>query len=74
MPGECKIELKGSTAIITRRKQSIESLVKIEFAPSKCSATPVRYSKGTEIQPVDEIWFGGMNINLAFNSTVAAAR
>ena len=74
MPGEYKIELKGSTAIITRGKQTIESLVKIEFAPSKSSATPVRFTKGTGIQPVDEIRFGGMNINLAFNSTVAAAR
>lgn len=74
MPGEYKIELKGSTANITRGKQSIESLVKIEFAPSKSSATPVRCTKGNRIQPADEIRFGGVNMNLAFNSTVAAAR
>lgn len=66
--------MKGSTAIITRGKQSIESPVKIEFAPSKFSATPVRYTKGTGIQPVDEIRFAGMNTKLAFNFTVAVAR
>ncbi len=54
--------MNGSAAIITRGKQSIDSPVKIEFAPSKFSATPVRYTKGTGIQPVDEIRFGGMNI------------
>ncbi len=66
--------MNGSAAIITRGKQSIDSPVKIEFAPSKFSATPVRYTKGTGIQPVDEIRFGGTNTKLVFNSTVAVAR
>ncbi len=66
--------MNGSAAIITRGKQSIDSPVKIEFAPSKFSATPVRYTKGNGIQPVDEIRFGGTNTKLVFNSTVAVAR
>lgn len=73
-PGEYKIELKGSTAIITRGKQSIESPVKIESAPSKFSATPVRYTKGNGEQPAEEIRLGGTNTKLVFNSTVSVAR
>lgn len=73
-PGEYKIEVKDSTAVITRGKQVIEAPVKIESAPSKFSATSVRYTNGNGKQSVDEIRLGGTNTKLVFNSTVSMAR
>ncbi len=70
--------LRAPSLLKSHGTRTLRHLTGLNSSPlsrsSKCSATPVRYTKGNRIQPVDEIRFGGMNINLAFNSTIAVAR
>ncbi len=73
-PGDYKIELKDSTAIITRGKQTVTAPVKIETSPSKFSSTTVRYTNGNGKPSVDEIRLGGTKTKLVFNSTISLAR
>ena len=73
-PGEYKIELKDSTAVITRGKQTVTAPVKIETSPSKFNSTSVRYTTGSGKPSVDEIRLGGTNTKLVFNSTISMAR
>ena len=73
-PGDYKLEVKDSSVVITRGKQTVEAPVKIESAPSKFNATSVRYTNGNGKQSVDEIRLGGTTTKLVFNSTVSMAR
>ena len=73
-PGDYKIELKDSTAVITRGKHTVTAPVKIETAPSKFNATSVRYTNGNGKLSVDEIRLGGTNTRVVFNLPVSLAR
>src|SRR4051812_38651603 len=67
-PGDYKITLKDTKAVITSGKTSVEAEVKSETADSKFSATTVRYLNGDGKYRVQEIRLGGTNTKLVFQN------
>jgi hypothetical protein len=65
-PGVYKVEVKDSTAVISKGKQSIEAPIKSESGDSKFAGTTVRYKNGDGKYRVDEIRFGGTNTKIVF--------
>jgi hypothetical protein len=67
-PGVYKIEVKDSTAVISKGKQSVEAPIKTETADTKFASTTVRYKNGDGKYHVDEIRFGGTNTKIVFSN------
>ena len=65
-PGSYKVEVKDSTAIISKGKQSVEAPVKSEAGETKFASTTVRYKNGDGKYRVEEIRFGGTNTKIVF--------
>lgn len=65
-PGVYKVELKDTTAVISKGKDSVEAQVKTETADSKFSTTTVRYRNGDGKYRLEEIRIGGTNTKLVF--------
>ena len=65
-PGEYKIEVKDTTAVISKGKQSVEAPIKSEATDTKFASTTVRYKNGDGKYHVDEIRFGGTNTKIVF--------
>jgi hypothetical protein len=66
-PGEYKLNVENDKVVMTDGKQSVESAVKVEQAPSKFSTTSVRYASGEGKNRVQEIRLGGTTMKLVFN-------
>ena len=66
-PGDYKVDLKDSKAVITNGKQKVEAEVKVESAPEKFGATSVKYQNGDGKYRIQEIRLGGTNTKLVFN-------
>jgi hypothetical protein len=65
-PGVYKVEVKDSTAVISKGKQSVEAPVKSEAGDSKFASTTVRYKNGDGKYRIEEIRFGGTNTKIVF--------
>lgn len=65
-PGVYKIEVKDTTAVISKGKQSVEAPIKSEAGDTKFASTTVRYKNGDGKYRVDEIRFGGTNTKIVF--------
>ena len=69
-PGDYKVQLKETSAILKRNKQAVEVPAHIESAGSKFSSTMVRYGKDGEIQ---EILVGGTSTKIVFGGAPTTA-
>lgn len=67
-PGDYKIQLEGSKAIIKVGKQTVEAAVKVESGTEKFSETSVRYATADGKMTVQEIRLGGTTTKLVFNN------
>jgi hypothetical protein len=67
-PGVYKVELKDSTAVISKGKESVEAPVKAESVDSKFSSTSVRYRNGDGKYRIEEIRIGGTSTKLVFTN------
>src|SRR5262245_4641723 len=65
-PGEYKLELKDSKAIIKSRKENVASDVRVEYIDQKDPSTSVRYNSGNGQYEVEEIRLGGTKTKLVF--------
>jgi hypothetical protein len=65
-PGDYKVEVKDSKAVISRGKDSVESDVRVESADSKFGSTSVRYANGDGKLNLKEIRLGGTKTKLVF--------
>ena len=65
-PGDYKVEVKDSKAVISRGKEIVESAVRVENTDAKYGATSVRYVKGEGKMNLQEIRLGGTKTTLVF--------
>jgi hypothetical protein len=65
-PGVYKVELKETTAVLSKGKESVEAPMKSEDGDSKFSSTSVRYKNGDGKYHIEEIRFGGTNRKITF--------
>ena len=65
-PGEYKVELKDSTAVISKGKQSVEAAVHTETSDTKFASTTVRYKNGDGKYRLEEIHLGGTTTKIVF--------
>lgn len=65
-PGVYKVELKDSTAVLSKGKESVEAPVKTETAESKFSSTSVRFKNGDGKYRLEEIRLGGTATKILF--------
>jgi hypothetical protein len=63
-PGEYKVEVNDSTAVIRHGKQSVEAKVKTESADKKFNSTTLKYLKDGEAYKLQEIGIGGSTTRL----------
>lgn len=66
-PGEYKLDLDGSKAVIRNAKESAEATVKVEAGDQKFSSTSVKYQNGDGKYRVQEIRLGGTKTKLVFD-------
>ena len=66
-PGDYKLVLEDSKAIIQKGKEKIEATVKVEQGDSKFSSTSVRYAEENGKLKIQEIRLGGTTTRLVFN-------
>ncbi|MEZ5403692.1 MAG: hypothetical protein R2729_28690 [Bryobacteraceae bacterium] len=67
-PGDYKLTLDGSSVIIARGKEKVETGVKVEAVEAKYNATSVRYLNGDGKYRVSEIRLGGTKTKLVFEN------
>lgn len=65
-PGDYKVEVKDSKAVISRGKDSVESAVRVENSDAKFPSTSVRYANGDGKFNLKEIRLGGTKTKLVF--------
>ena len=65
-PGVYKVEVKDSTAVLSKGKESIEAPMRMETAENKFGSTSVRYKNGDGKYRIEEIRFGGTNQKMVF--------
>lgn len=65
-PGDYKVEVKDSKAVISRGKESVESAVRVETTDAKFGSTSVRYVNGDGKSNLQEIRIGGTKTKLVF--------
>jgi hypothetical protein len=63
-PGEYKVEVNNSTAVIRHGKESVEAKVKTESADKKFNSTTLKYFKDGEAYKLQEIGIGGSTTRL----------
>ena len=66
-PGEYKLDLAESKAVIRNGKQGVEANVKVETVNQKYNSTVVRYDTADGKPRVQEIHLGGTTTKLVFN-------
>ncbi|MGH9662714.1 MAG: hypothetical protein ACRD96_29460 [Bryobacteraceae bacterium] len=66
-PGEYKVEVNDTKAVIRNGKKSVEAVVKVETAEQKFNSTSVRYRNGDGKYHIQEIRLGGTNTKIVFN-------
>ncbi len=69
-PGDYKVEIKDSKAIISQGKQSVESAVRVENADATFGSTSVRYANGDGKYNLKEIRLGGTKTKLVFGEAM----
>ena len=67
-PGVYKLELKDSTAVFSKGKESVEAAIKTEMADTKFNSTSVRYSNGDGKYRVQEIRLGGTTTKIVLSN------
>jgi len=74
-PGDYKVEVKDSTAVISHGKQSVSAKVKTEATDKKYDANTLKYLKDGEKYKLQEIGIGGSKTKLVLHEdgTVAGA-
>ena len=72
-PGEYKIEVNNSTAVIRRGKHSVEAKVKTESADKKFNSTTLKYYKEGEALKLQEIGIGGSTTKLVLTESGTAS-
>ena len=65
-PGEYKVEVKDSKAVVSRGKERVESAVRVETSDAKFGSTSVRYANGDGKYNLREIRVGGTKTKLVF--------
>ncbi len=68
-PGDYKVEVNGSTAVLTSGKLKAEAPVKLETADKKNATTSIRYGKEGDKMAVKEIRIGGSKTVLVFGDS-----
>lgn len=66
-PGDYKLIVEDSKAVIQRGKERVEASVKVEQGDSKFSSTSVRYAEENGKLKIQEIRLGGTTTRLVFN-------
>ncbi len=66
-PGDYRLILEDSKAVIQRGKERVEASVKVEQGDSKFSSTSVRYAEENGKLRIQEIRLGGTTTRLVFN-------
>lgn len=66
-PGDYKIDVQESKAVIRSGKNQVEAPVKVETGAEKFSSTTVRYQNGDGKYRMREIRLGGTNTTIVFN-------
>ncbi len=67
-PGEYKLDVQDTKAVIKAGGKLIESDVKVETAESKFSSTSVRYANSDGKYRIQEIRLGGTKTKLIFSN------
>ncbi len=67
--GDYKIEMKGDTAVLKHKGQTVEIPAHVETAPGKFAATSVMYMNDTEIK---QVVFGGTHTRIVFSAPDSA--
>ena len=65
-PGNYKVEVEDTKAVITNGKEKVEAEVAVETADQKFNSTSVRYQNGDGKYRIREIRVGGTNTKLVF--------
>lgn len=65
--GEYKLTIDGDKATMTKGKEKVEAVVKMETADSKFATTSVRYADQGGKMKVQEIRLGGTTTKVVFN-------
>ncbi|MBY0507422.1 MAG: hypothetical protein K2X03_26145 [Bryobacteraceae bacterium] len=65
-PGDYKLELKDSKAVISHGKESVEAAIRVENADAKFGATSVRYTNGDGKFNLKEIRLRGTKTKVVF--------
>lgn len=65
--GEYKLTIDGAKALITKGKETVEAVVKMETADSKFSSTSIRYLEQAGKMKIQEIRLGGTTTKVVFN-------
>jgi len=66
-PGDYKLDITDSKAVIRGGKNKVEADVKVENTDDKFSSTSVRYKSGDGKYEVQEIRLGGTKTKVVFN-------
>ena len=66
-PGDYKLDLTDSKAVIRGGKAKVEADVKLENSDDKFTSTSVRYKNGDGKYQVQEIRLGGTKTKVVFN-------
>ena len=67
-PGDYKVEVLDSKAVIRSGKLSVETPIKVENSDEKFNSTSVRYQNGDGKYRIQEIRLGGTKTKLVFNN------
>lgn len=65
-PGEYRLNVEGSKAVLVRGKQSVEVPVKVENSDQKYASTTVRCATADGKYSIQEIRLGGTRTRLVF--------
>jgi hypothetical protein len=65
--GEYKLTIDGDKATITKGKEKVEAVVKMESTENKFPSTSVRYSDQGGKMKIQEIRLGGTTTKVVFN-------
>lgn len=71
-PGDYKVRVDGSKAVISRGKQVVEAPVRVETTEGKHRGTSVRYLNGDGAYKLDEIRIRNSNTKLVFDNSAQA--
>jgi hypothetical protein len=72
-PGDYKVEVNNSTAVISHGKQSVETKVKTEESAKKYDSTVIKYEMDGSKYKLQEIGIGGSKTKLILHEGGTAA-